>query len=248
VIVSMVGVKTRVLALGDSITCGEGVGVRVHLAHTWAAVLAHALDADFELLAERGARTAQMRARQAPLAVAEPAELATVLIGLNDVSRTGWHAETVAEDLRATVWSLRSAGSTVLLARLHDPSDQLPLPRRLRTMTRERLNVINTVVDELVGPGVLLLDLAAVPELWRRSGWAVDRVHPSVLGHRGIAQAALRVLCEAGWQGPEQVSVPSAIAPCSRLAEARWLALHGAPFLVRNVTRRALVGDRRDVA
>ena len=241
-------VKARVLALGDSITCGEGVGVRVHLAHTWAAVLAHALDADFDLLAERGARTAQMRVRQVPLALAQPPELATVLIGLNDVSRTGWHADAVAEDLRATVWALRSAGSKVLLARLHDPTHQLPLPRRLCTMTRERLDVINTVVDELIAPGVLLLDLAAVPELWRRSGWAVDRLHPSVLGHRGIAQAALRVLCEAGWQGPDDVSVPSVIQSCSRFAEARWLAMHGAPFLVRNVTRRAIAGERRDVA
>ena len=49
----MGGVKTRVIALGDSITCGEGVGVRVHLAHTWAAVLAHALGAELDLLAQR---------------------------------------------------------------------------------------------------------------------------------------------------------------------------------------------------
>ncbi|MDX6217238.1 MAG: hypothetical protein QOG99_2822, partial [Frankiales bacterium] len=31
------------LALGDSFTCGEGVGVRVPLASTWAGVLATAL-------------------------------------------------------------------------------------------------------------------------------------------------------------------------------------------------------------
>ena len=241
-------VKTRVLALGDSITCGEGVGVRVHLAHTWAAVLAHALDAEFDLLAERGAKTAQMRADQLPLAVTLRPELATVLVGLNDVSRTGWHPESVADDLRATVTALRDNGSTVLLGRLHDPTTQLPMPGWLRAMTQRRLDIVNTTVDALAGPDVLVLDLASVPELWRRSGWAVDRVHPSVLGHRGIAQAALRVLREAGWHGPSQVSVPSAMEECSRFAEARWLALHGAPFLVRNMARRAVVGERRDVA
>jgi len=49
-------------------------------------------------------------------------------------------------------------------------------------------------------------------------------------------------------EGADAGVVASAIRTCSRLAEARWLALHGAPFLLRNVTRRALVGERRDVA
>ena len=189
-----------------------------------------------------------MREEQLPPALALRPDLATVLTGLNDVSRTGWRPESVAEDLHSTVTALRERGSTVLLGRLHDPTAQLPMPGWLRAMTQERLGVVNAAVDDLDGPGVLVVDLAAVPELWRRSGWAVDRVHPSVLGHRGIAQAALRVLRQAGWHGPAQVSLPSAMEQCSRFAEARWLALHGAPFLVRNVARRAVVGERRDVA
>jgi lysophospholipase L1-like esterase len=233
----MDAVKTRVIALGDSITCGEGVGVRVHLAHTWGAVLAHALGADFELLAQRGARTAQLRSEQLPIALARRAPLATVLVGLNDVSRTGWQPTEVPADLRATVTALRNGGSTVLLARLHDPTTQLPMPARIRAKARERIEVINAEVDALTGPGVPLLDLARVPELWTRSGWAVDRVHPSVLGHRAIAQAALGVLRSHGWSAPQDVSVPSSWQQPGRLAEAAWLALHGAPFLLRNVAR-----------
>ena len=240
----MVGVKTRVIALGDSITCGEGVGVRVHLAHTWAAVLAHALDAEFELLAQRGARTSQMRAEQLPIALRQRAPLATVLVGLNDVSRTGWQPRQVPLDLRATVASLQAAGSTVLLARLHDPTLQLPMPATIRRAARDRIAVINDEVDALVRPGVLLLDLAAIPELWRRSGWAVDRVHPSVLGHRAIAQAALGVLRREGWRTPEEVSLPSHWRQPGRLAEAAWLARHGAPFLLRNATKLAVPADR----
>jgi len=230
-------VNTRVIALGDSLTCGEGVGVRVHLAHTWTAVLAHALGADLELLAQRGARTSQMRVDQLPVAVSRRAPLATVLVGLNDVSRTGWQPRQVALDLRATVQELRSEGSTVLLARLHDPTLHLPMPGWLREMARERVAVINTEVDALVGGDVLLLDLGAVPELSVRSGWAVDRVHPSVLGHRAMAQAALAVLRANGWRAPAEVSLPSAWQQPGRLAEAAWLARHGAPFLLRQATK-----------
>lgn len=178
-----------------------------------------------------------MRALQLPLAVSRRAPLATVLIGLNDVSRTGWQPSQVSADLRATVRGLRETGSTVLIARLHDPTLHLPMPARLRTMARKRVAVVNETVDALAGDGVLLLDLAAVPELGVRSGWAVDRVHPSVLGHRAMAQAALGVLRSNGWRAPEEVSVPSAWQQPGRLAEAAWLARHGAPFLLRQAAK-----------
>lgn len=37
-----------------SISCGEGVGVRVHVAHTWVATLAQALGAEVDLLSANG--------------------------------------------------------------------------------------------------------------------------------------------------------------------------------------------------
>jgi hypothetical protein len=90
-----------------------------------------------------------------------------------------------------------------------------------------------------------------VPELAQRGGWAVDRVHPSVLGHRAIAQAALGVLRADGWRTPDEVSLPSAWQQPGRLAEAAWLARHGAPFLLRQATKLAVPverGDRLEVA
>ena len=211
--------------------------MRVHLAHTWTAVLAHALGAELELLAERGARTAQMRSAQLPLALSNRAPLATVLVGLNDVSRTGWQPRQVVLDLRATVTALRDVDSTVLLARLHDPTLHLPMPARLRAMARDRVALINAEIDALAGREVLVLDLGAVPELSLRSGWAVDRAHPSVLGHRAIAQAALALLRANGWRAPEEVSLPSAWQQPGRIAEAAWLARHGAPFLLRQAAK-----------
>jgi lysophospholipase L1-like esterase len=226
------------LALGDSISCGEGVGVLVHPAHTWVAVLAHALDADLELLAGRGARTRDVRADQVAVALARPAAVTTLVIGLNDVSRSGWDAERVSADLHATVTALRASGTTLLLGRLHDPTRFLPLPGRVRARARQRIGVVNDVVDALRGPGVLVLDLDAVPELRQRSGWAVDRMHPSVNGHRGIAAEAIRVLGLHGIEAPNGLGLPSTPRSPGLLTEAIWLLRHALPFVLRHFDHR----------
>ena len=59
---------TVVVALGDSLTCGEGVGVRVRPEDTWVALLARALPAGrLVRLAVPGARVADVRCGQLPL-------------------------------------------------------------------------------------------------------------------------------------------------------------------------------------
>ena len=229
----MSAVRPRLLALGDSIACGEGVGTLVPPGDTWVGVLANALDAELNLLARRGFRTREVRSVQLPLAVSQPALLATVVTGLNDVVNGQFDSTAVREELLYIVSSLRAADTPVLLVRLHDPTLLLPMPSWLRRMARERLAVINGAVDEAVGPGVMLLDLARVPTLWTRGGWTVDRVHPGIAGHRGIAAAACDVLADNGFDIPNPVQVPLRESGHSRIAEVRWLAKHGAPYLAR---------------
>jgi lysophospholipase L1-like esterase len=224
---------TQLVAMGDSYSCGEGVGVTVHLAHTWVGVVAHALGVRLELIAGRGANVAEVRREQLPIALAQRVPLVTLLVGLNDVSRSRWSPERVAADLVATVDALRDAGSVVLLGRLHDPSLLLPLPRPVRSRLRRRLDIVNAAVDATRGPGVVVFDLANVPELRERSGWAVDRVHPSIVGHRGIAATALDALANAGIQAVRPLGTASTIPGPGQLAQLRWLTLYGAPYLVR---------------
>jgi len=230
--------RPRVVALGDSISCGEGVGVSVHIAHTWTAVVAHSLGGDLELLATRGARTADVRSAQLPLALARRPDVATLLIGLNDVSRGGWDAERTRTDLHAVVEALRAQGSVVLVVRLHDATALLPLPARLPARARSRIDAVNAAVDEAaIRPGVLLLDLGAITQLRARSSWAIDRVHPSIAGHRLIAEAALDLLEAHRVPVPNRVPIRPVTMHYGRLAEMRWLARHGAPYLVRNLDR-----------
>jgi lysophospholipase L1-like esterase len=163
------------------------------------------------------------------------ASLTTVLIGLNDVIRGGFDPEAVRADLHATVAGLRSNEGTVLLARLHDPTAFVRLPRRLRRCLVERVAVINRAIDAGRGPGVVVLDLARIPTLQQRAGWAVDRLHPSAAGHFAIAAAACALLADSGFGVCQPHASRSVVPAYGTLAEARWLARHGAPYLARHL-------------
>lgn len=223
-----------VLSLGDSFSCGEGVGVRLDVRRTWAGVLAEALGARHDVLAVAGATTAQVRSGQLPMAASRPRGWVTLLVGLNDVFRTGFDAERAAVDLDAMVGALVARHHRLVLARLHDPTEILPVPRWIRSALRARVAAINEAVDAAVRPGVVVVDLAAIEGLRARDAWAVDRLHPSVWGHVLIASAAAHALVGAGAATP-MTAVPTVAerrSP-SKAAECRWVAQHGVPWVAR---------------
>ncbi|MBW3640762.1 MAG: hypothetical protein KY451_13090 [Actinobacteria bacterium] len=213
----------RLVALGDSTSCGEGVGVRVALDSTWPALLAMALRAEHVCFSRPGARVRDVLSEQLAPACAQRPDVVTLLIGLNDVLRSA-SCPTGAQ-LTAVLRPFR--GSTALVARLHDPTELLPLPRAARAAVLRRVGLFNAAVDEAVAAtGAVLLDLAGLPELRRRDAWAVDRLHPSAHGHAVIAAgatAALGLVGSPSTARAEQVS--------GRLAELIWLTRHGLPYL-----------------
>ena len=222
---------TCIAALGDSTSCGEGVGLRVPSGATWPARLTAATPgAELLPLAAPGARLRDLHAAQLPTALASGAEVVTLLIGLNDISRAGFDRHAFAAELADVVVALRATGAVLLLGRLHDATAVLPLPPGLRDAVRTRTAQVNQAVDACAGERVHLLDLAAVPGLRMRRAWEVDRVHPNVAGHALIAQAAARVLRAAGCRiGPvRQPRLPAAPGP---VEQAQWLLRHGLPWL-----------------
>ncbi len=224
---------TVVVALGDSFTCGEGVGVRVDPDDTWVALLARALPAGrLVRLAVPGSRVADVRTRQLPL-VPGGADVATLLVGLNDVARSGFDAATVGADLLGTVAALRGRVDDVLLGRLHDAGALLPLPARVTQATRRRIEQVNAAVDEAARwPGVRVLDLRLVPALTRPGGWSVDRIHPSPAGHHGMAAAALEALRGAGRHPATPIDEVVVPPGSSRHARGRWALRHGLPYAI----------------
>lgn len=221
----------RLVALGDSTSCGEGVGVRVALDRTWPALLAGAIGAQHLSYARPGARVRDVLSEQlAPARAARP-DVVTVLIGLNDVLRSA--ACPTGAQLTAVLRPFR--GTTVLVARLHDPTELLPLPRAARTAVLRRVGRFNAAVDEAVeSTGAVLLDLAGLPELRRREAWAVDRLHPSAHGHAVIASGAAGALGLAG-----RPPAPVAGEVSGRLAELFWLTRHGLPYVAVHGGRMA---------
>lgn len=245
----------HVVALGDSTSCGQGVGLVVDPELTWPARLARALPGGELLsLAVPGARVRDVRHRQLAVAVEARPHLATLLIGLNDVSRSSFCPDDVRADLLAAVRVLRRSGATVLLGRLHDPCRHLPLPVALRARVGERVTAVNGAVDEAVqeardgaGGDVHVLDLGRLVDLRLRRAWAVDRVHPSSGAHGFIAAEAARVLRAAGL--PVAPVLPGALPTRGPglPEQAWWTARHGLPWLaghLREVTLPAVALSR----
>ena len=223
----------RLQAFGDSFTCGEGVGVQVPVASTWAALLAETLGLEHRSYAVPGARARDVLSAQLPQA--DVASVSTLLVGLNDIARTGFDAKAVRALLLEATAQLAELSGTVVLGRLHDPSRVLWMPHPLRRVIRRRLEHVNAAVDEAAAfPRVTLVDLASVPELQHPAGWAVDRVHPSAAGHLALARAAA---AELGHHPVEPVELPG---PPGLVRRAVWTARHGGPYRAGQVIGRGL--------
>jgi phosphatidylinositol alpha 1,6-mannosyltransferase len=233
-------VTTIIAALGDSISCGEGAGLRVPSGATWPARLAAATPGgELVPLAAPGARLVDVRRDQLEPALASGAQVITLLIGLNDLSRGDFDGRRFAADLAGVTAALRDTGAVLLLCRLHDATGVLPLPARVRDLVRARTAAVNQAVDTCSGGPVHLLDLAALPGLRMRRLWDVDRVHPNAAGHALIAEAAARALRRAGCRvGPIRRSAhPPSPGP---LQEARWVLRHGLPWLAAHLPQVGL--------
>lgn len=225
--------RRRLVALGDSFSCGVGVGVEVPLDETWVGQLATLLNADLELLASPGMASSEVLRDQVPAALTLSGDVATLLVGLNDIVRASFDPAATHANVRAIVAELRRAYPVVLVARLHNAVAQLPLPRRVREHYAERIEQVNAAIDDAVAthPGAVLVRLDHLPGLHTRGAWAVDRIHPTPYGHHAIASAALAALPDTETFGLGQ-PVASPHTPPSRLEEIRWFVAFGAPWLV----------------
>jgi len=186
-------------------------------------------------LARPGATVADVRHSQVEEAAHHSPHLSSLVVGFNDSVRSDWNDLLVASQLLGCARRLAESGSVLLTVRFHDHGELLPLPRALRRHLSRRIAVLNAAYDEVYATyGGIRIDLATMPEAYRREFWSVDRLHPSELGHRFLAhQFALR-LNKAGLSFPAPSRVHSSTQP-TRRENLRWLVAEGGPW----VTRRA---------
>ncbi|MEU8638366.1 SGNH/GDSL hydrolase family protein [Amycolatopsis sp. NPDC048633] len=182
-----------------------------------------------------GARMRCVLTEQVPAAVAHRPDVALLVAGMNDTLRPDFDAARIAADLTDIIHRLRKVDATVIPVRFHDHSKVFRLPASLKRALSARVAELNAAIDEVVArEGVPCLDLDRLPGAYDLAVWSVDRLHPSELGHRLLADGFTGLLAEAGFAVPEPVSLTcgGGVEP-SATGHAGWLVLKGIPWLWR---------------
>ena len=216
--------RLGLIALGDSITNGDGEPALGVPCRSWALWLAQALELPYTNLAWDGAMIADVLADQLPRVRGEY-DLACLLVGVNDVRAQQWDLERYAEDLDVVLGALAGYASRVLVLTI--PLD-LGRPRAgpaKVTATNESIRrlaaahgAVCASLDDLHGARMLL----------------PDAVHPTALGQLEIADRAALALGDVA-------RTPSTLrrASAGRGARTRFAARWGV-MLGRDLVRRAV--------
>ncbi|MFP5363317.1 MAG: GDSL-type esterase/lipase family protein [Thermoleophilia bacterium] len=211
--------RLGLVALGDSITVGEGTMALGVTPLSWAQWLARALDLPFTSYAVNGATTGDVLGLQLAR-VRAPHDVAALYVGVNDVRAPDFDAAAYERDLDAVAAGLAARADRLLI---------LSLPEDLgRPTSAPKPAIANGAVRRVAARhGAALADLADF------GGWThvlPDAVHPTAIGQLEIADRAARAL--------GATLLPSALLGERRGHVARY-APHHARALVRDVARRA---------
>ncbi|WP_433271809.1 SGNH/GDSL hydrolase family protein [Actinosynnema sp. CS-041913] len=231
----MAEVVRSLVVLGDSTTVGVGDPVRGGWRGVGPLLAASFPEARYLNPSFTGARVASVRFEQLPGALRARPDAAVVLVGMNDTLRSDFDAVTLHEDLDAIVGELVAVGAAVVTVRFHDHSRVFRLPGALRRALSARIEELNRVIDAVVRRhGVGCVDLNLMDGAYSLDTWAVDRLHPSELGHRKLARAFANRLAEQGCEVVRPVSLDCTgglrVTP---VHHAAWLVFKGIPWLWR---------------
>jgi lysophospholipase L1-like esterase len=211
--------RLGLVALGDSITLGEGSMALGITPLSWAQWLARALDLPYTSYAVNGALASDVLHAQLPR-VRAGHDLAALYAGVNDVRAPSFDAAAYERDLDAIAAGLAERADRLLM---------LTLPEDLgRPRSEPWPAVANTVVRRVAERRG-----AAVADLSDFGGWTLvlpDVVHPTALGQLEIADRAARALGAP--------LLPSSLVADRRGHDARYAPAH-ARALARDLVRRA---------
>lgn len=176
-------VRYGLVALGDSITYGEG-GMTLGVdARSWALWLARALDEPYTNYAVSGARVADVLAHQLPR-VRRDYDVGVLYAGVNDVRDPGFDLGEFDLVVRELV-----AGFAPRCARLLIPTIPLDLGRpKAGPKVKDANHALRAAANAVGATIVPLEDLKG----WR---WMLpDAVHPTAVGQIEIADRAARAM------------------------------------------------------
>ncbi|MDA2893555.1 SGNH/GDSL hydrolase family protein [Mycolicibacterium sp. BiH015] len=209
---------SRYVALGDSQTEGLWDGDDETGLAGFADRLAAMLDDVrpgllYANLAIRGRQIRDVLDEQLPRAIEMQADLITVCVGMNDMTRPGRGFDRALAQLDEMHVRLASSGATVVTTTFPDLARILPIGRVLAN----RLLTINERIRAAASQyGFRLVDLFVAPSMTQPDVWALDRVHGSPKGHALFAAAAAEALELPGSNHDWAVADPAAALPSFR--------------------------------
>jgi lysophospholipase L1-like esterase len=233
---------SRFVALGDSQTEGLNDGDKTTGVRGWADRLAEKLaevnpDLLYANLAISGCRARHVRTTQLDAALALEPDLATVVVGMNDLLRHDYDLEQTARDIEETIVALQAAGAHVVTMTFPDIDQMLPVMRWLAPRQR----ALNVRVREVAARHeVPLLELSGLAMVADPRMWSHDRIHGSTEGHTRIAAGAAYVMGLPGADPSWSDVPPPNRGPVWKAAarDARWVATFMAPWLTRQLLGR----------
>ncbi len=223
--------RLGLVALGDSITKGDGEPALGVAHRSWSLWLAEALDLPYTNRAVDGAVASELLQDQCPRVHAHY-DLACLYVGVNDARGPDWNPDRFAAALDAALAHLRARATRVL---------SLTIPLDLgRPRAGAAVPVANALIRRLAGEHG-----AVCAELTDLRGWSLllpDAVHPTALGQLEIADRAAVALAAAGAAIPR---LPSAFADPDGSRRARTgFAVRWGSLLARDLARRRLEAMR----
>jgi lysophospholipase L1-like esterase len=234
----------RYVALGDSSTEGlddpDGDGGYRGWADRLAARLA-AVDPEvrYANLAVRGMSAAEIEAAQLAPAVAMRPDLATVVVGMNDLLRGNFDAARVASHVVTMGRALRAAGAVVVTFTIPDASGRMGLGTLLSARTETYNLELRRAAAQV---GAVLLDLDGFPLAHDARMWSDDRLHGTSEGHARIAEELAHMLGVPGARpgALDELLPPAPPRAASErvVADLAWIARHVAPWAWRRLRGR----------
>lgn len=226
----------RFVGLGDSLTQGVGdprpgrAGFAGQL-EGWVSYFASAVRASGQGVAVRnyalaGARIEHVVADQLPSALAEPAEVISCFIGINDLWDANLDLDDFGTRFHALFRDLTAHAPTVITASIHDVFAPFPVRAPLREKLNRNVASMNDAIASAVSDyNLVLIDLAGRPEMFTSAVRAVDRLHPNRYGHQLVAAEVVNELHRRGFflNVTPPVAIPSRRGTAD-LAHIAWVS------------------------
>jgi len=212
--------------VGDSDANGNHFGWGYHLAQAFNEPLIY-INA-----ARPGARSREVLEEQLVKVSVHDPELVAVVVGGNDLLRSNFSPTVFESNLRETLIRLVSTGATVMLLELHDPTKIVPMPYLVGRICRRRVAAVNKATSKMAQEfGAIMLPTRSLENIYSRSKWHVDRMHPSKLGHQFIASEFAKMLRDRGFDVGNVVISP--VNNRSRKDSILWMLRNGTPWFAK---------------